>query len=251
MAISEAQLHGEAEGYGANAEETLGLAEYDSQPDYGFVETPIGVLAVKRILPPVNLKPFLRVLYHQQSVREGWQQEAACRSLDPDRFLPTQGGDNGEYAKMVCATCKVRDDCREQSMELADEPGVWGGLGRKERKQLKQERSQARKEQLNLLPVTLNGTETNVDIHELMVLVGLAQNRDRYISPHDFFLAGFGSELKTPSSRFNKKRASLAAKITDATSIQPGILSRGHKLERTYKLHPDVTVGRWQLPDLD
>jgi hypothetical protein len=64
-----------------------------------------------------------------------WQEEAACRGIDrPDLFFPEQGV-NPTFARTYCPQCPVQSECLEYGI-IYDEPGIWGGKTRKERKAL-------------------------------------------------------------------------------------------------------------------
>ena len=70
-----------------------------------------------------------------RSIRE-WSLEANCNGTDrPDDFYPHQGV-NPTNARKNCPECPVQGECLEYGI-LYDEPGVWGGKTRKERKMLK------------------------------------------------------------------------------------------------------------------
>jgi WhiB family redox-sensing transcriptional regulator len=62
-----------------------------------------------------------------------WIDSAACASADPAIFFP--GGDQSDTeAKQCCASCPVRDRCRDYALAAREEFGVWGGLSEDERK---------------------------------------------------------------------------------------------------------------------
>lgn len=64
-----------------------------------------------------------------------WQEQALCREVDPDLFVP-DGPDRMvayKYAKaiQVCQSCPVIEDCREYALTFATSGhiyGVWGGM---------------------------------------------------------------------------------------------------------------------------
>jgi WhiB family redox-sensing transcriptional regulator len=75
-----------------------------------------------------------------------WFTDAACRGMDPELLVPEpdpyaqlelQG------ARVVCADCPVRSACLEHALE-SDEPGMWGGTTRKQRKAIQSRRRTAR-----------------------------------------------------------------------------------------------------------
>jgi WhiB family redox-sensing transcriptional regulator len=69
---------------------------------------------------------------------DGWRDDAACRSADPDIFFP-EPSDHVSAAKAVavCAACPVSDACLRDALETGDEYGIRGGLNPQRRKQLR------------------------------------------------------------------------------------------------------------------
>jgi hypothetical protein len=70
----------------------------------------------------------------------GWEEAAACRSLDAGLFYPAKGDPEQEArAKAVCGRCPVRESCLAATMEEekrlnpSDRDGVRGGLNGRER----------------------------------------------------------------------------------------------------------------------
>jgi WhiB family transcriptional regulator, redox-sensing transcriptional regulator len=68
-----------------------------------------------------------------------WQLHAACRGLPSDMFFhpdnergPARAA-RDEAAKVVCAGCQVRVQCRAHALEVREPYGVWGGLSEDER----------------------------------------------------------------------------------------------------------------------
>lgn len=63
---------------------------------------------------------------------------AACRRADPELFFPvTETGPGArqiEWAKAICNTCSVRDDCLAFALENGLTDGVFGGLAASERR---------------------------------------------------------------------------------------------------------------------
>ena len=66
----------------------------------------------------------------------------ACRGVDTNIFFPSRYDDNGQAAKAICARCPVIDECLAYALSLPFEPldGIWGGLSKNERRQLKRRR---------------------------------------------------------------------------------------------------------------
>jgi len=68
-----------------------------------------------------------------------WQQQGACRELDPSHFFHPDGergprrASREARAKAVCATCPVLMRCRQWALETQETYGIWGGLTESER----------------------------------------------------------------------------------------------------------------------
>lgn len=62
-----------------------------------------------------------------------WVVFSACRKADPELFFPATR-EQEDQAKSICATCPVRLDCLEYSIEARERFGIWGGLNEKERR---------------------------------------------------------------------------------------------------------------------
>ena len=78
-----------------------------------------------------------------------WQFEGACRDADPTLFFHPEGERGAarrrraETAKAICATCPVLTQCREQSLQVREPYGVWGGLSEEERTEIVARRQRA------------------------------------------------------------------------------------------------------------
>jgi WhiB family redox-sensing transcriptional regulator len=75
------------------------------------------------------------------AVEQSWQEEAACRSEDPELFFPL--GEEGEgnadqiaRAKAVCFRCPVASSCLDWALRGRIPHGIFGGLTPSERKKL-------------------------------------------------------------------------------------------------------------------
>ncbi|HET9733186.1 MAG TPA: WhiB family transcriptional regulator [Acidimicrobiales bacterium] len=64
--------------------------------------------------------------------RPAWMARAACRGTPTSVFFPERG-ESGETAKLLCAGCPVRVECREHAA-AAGEAGFWGGEGDRQRR---------------------------------------------------------------------------------------------------------------------
>jgi WhiB family redox-sensing transcriptional regulator len=67
-----------------------------------------------------------------------WQQQAACRTEDPELFFPVgQSGPaqlQAQHAKSICARCRVKESCLSDALDAGDTSGVWGGTTEEERR---------------------------------------------------------------------------------------------------------------------
>lgn len=68
-----------------------------------------------------------------------WRQHGACRGTDPDIFYPVSD-EEAEPAKVICATCPVREPCLEYALATRERDGVWGGATERERRRLIRQR---------------------------------------------------------------------------------------------------------------
>lgn len=72
-----------------------------------------------------------------------WMASASCASTDPDLFFPDAGGGDFVQAKKVCAACPVKLQCLEYALNEREVYGIWGGLGKNERRALRIARRRA------------------------------------------------------------------------------------------------------------
>lgn len=73
---------------------------------------------------------------------DGWQQDAACRNVDPEVFFSADDADRN-VALTTCAACPVRMACLEHALATRERYGVWGGADEHERNRLLRRRYQA------------------------------------------------------------------------------------------------------------
>lgn len=72
---------------------------------------------------------------------QGWRDQAACRSTDPELFFPT--GSTGsalaqiQEARSICRSCPARRPCLQFALETNQEAGIWGGTDEEERRKLR------------------------------------------------------------------------------------------------------------------
>ena len=64
--------------------------------------------------------------------RYNWQEEAACRGIEPEIFFPISDEEAGP-AKAICGGCDARRECLVFSFQNKERYGVWGGVTEKER----------------------------------------------------------------------------------------------------------------------
>ena len=81
---------------------------------------------------------------------EQWRDRALCRNTDPDLFFPvgTTGPalDQIEAAKAVCRQCDALPQCLEFALATNQESGVWGGTSEEERRKLRKQWLQRRRQ---------------------------------------------------------------------------------------------------------
>lgn len=76
-----------------------------------------------------------------------WDDEASCRSVDPEVFFPARPSDHATVAKMICRGCPVQAQCLEFALAARLDHGVWGGMTEIERRSLRRSRQRkARRE---------------------------------------------------------------------------------------------------------
>ena len=68
--------------------------------------------------------------------RPAWHAKAACRGLGPKEWF-TGAPEYVERARAVCRGCAVSRPCAEYALENPDLDGVWAGLTKVERRQLR------------------------------------------------------------------------------------------------------------------
>ncbi len=73
------------------------------------------------------------------AIAEIWNDQAACRGLDPEIFYPVSE-EEAERAKAVCGQCAVQQSCLEHALGSRERDGVWGGATEKERRRIIRQR---------------------------------------------------------------------------------------------------------------
>lgn len=68
-----------------------------------------------------------------------WQLRGRCRSTGPELFFHPEGERGAarvardRAAKLVCATCPVREQCAAHALTVQEPYGVWGGMSEDDR----------------------------------------------------------------------------------------------------------------------
>jgi len=80
-----------------------------------------------------------------QHIQDAWQISAACRGPHAELFFPPSAPERKEDklhreadAKLICAECRVREECLSYALEIHEPHGIWGGLNELERRLLEQ-----------------------------------------------------------------------------------------------------------------
>ena len=69
------------------------------------------------------------------SDKSSWWQRAACKGVDAAIFFPPRGANNrSNWAKQICNTCPVLNQCRAYALSNGERFGIWGGLSERERR---------------------------------------------------------------------------------------------------------------------
>ena len=76
-----------------------------------------------------------------------WRSASACVSADPDLFFPISAKGPGEkqiaHAKMICAGCRVRQECLEFAQTHNLTYGIWGGTTPEDRQRERRRKRRA------------------------------------------------------------------------------------------------------------
>jgi len=68
-----------------------------------------------------------------------WMSRGRCNDQPPSLFFPSDGV-GVEIARRICATCSVKEMCREYALEQRIDHGVWGGTSERERRRILRDR---------------------------------------------------------------------------------------------------------------
>lgn len=77
-----------------------------------------------------------------------WMADAACAGMDTNLFFPAGTGHGrpagyGVEAKAVCHRCPVRIECLNHALANGEQHGIWGGMGPRERTNVRRRRAVA------------------------------------------------------------------------------------------------------------
>ena len=70
-----------------------------------------------------------------------WQDLAACRGTDTDRFFPISHKNRAaadiNYAIRICKVCPVQQPCLNYALSSPQTYGIWGGTTEEQRRRLR------------------------------------------------------------------------------------------------------------------
>lgn len=70
-----------------------------------------------------------------------WREDAACKGVDPNIFVPSLGRGDGrntyKEARTYCSQCSVVNDCLNYALKVNMEFGMFGGTTPRQRRSLK------------------------------------------------------------------------------------------------------------------
>jgi WhiB family redox-sensing transcriptional regulator len=93
---------------------------------------------------------------HREAADMSWQEQGACRGMDPDLWFPDRGESSVEGKRICREQCPVRFECLEYALE-AHERGLWGGYSERERRRMRE--SPSKRKPIN------HGTEGGYQAH--------------------------------------------------------------------------------------
>lgn len=70
--------------------------------------------------------------------RYDWRDFGACVGHVEITWFPARG-ESTRAAKAICASCPVRDVCREVALARGEKFGIWGGLSERQRRRLRRD----------------------------------------------------------------------------------------------------------------
>lgn len=63
-------------------------------------------------------------------------EQGVCQEVDPELWFPDKG-QSSSYAKKVCRSCPVIEECLDYALAGGERFGVWGGTSERERRGMK------------------------------------------------------------------------------------------------------------------
>lgn len=75
-----------------------------------------------------------QIKFRQVSGDTSWQAQGRCRGTSVDMFPDDYDG--VVKAKRVCEGCPVQEPCLEYALANREDDGVWGGMGKRERRRI-------------------------------------------------------------------------------------------------------------------
>jgi WhiB family transcriptional regulator, redox-sensing transcriptional regulator len=70
-----------------------------------------------------------------------WQDLAACRGIDTDRFFPIsyrgRSGADIDFAVGICKSCPVQQPCLNYALSTPQTSGIWGATTEEQRRRLR------------------------------------------------------------------------------------------------------------------
>jgi len=80
---------------------------------------------------------------YEYDADHAWMLTGRCREIDPGEFFPSDGV-GVDKARVICASCPVKEPCLEYALRNRIDHGVWGGASERERRRiLKRRKSEA------------------------------------------------------------------------------------------------------------
>lgn len=73
-----------------------------------------------------------------------WVADAACKGINTNLFYPERG-EPTRHALEVCKPCVVKAECLQYAIDNSERWGIWGGMTERQRRQIRSDRYQARR----------------------------------------------------------------------------------------------------------
>lgn len=62
-----------------------------------------------------------------------WMKQANCRDMELEIFFPENGINYDPFAREVCFSCEVQEECLVFAVDNAIDYGLWGGMSPRQR----------------------------------------------------------------------------------------------------------------------